>query len=200
MDDYFAVFGLPRKLQVDSEELQRAFYALSRRHHPDFHQGASAEAQSAALECSALVNRAYRALRDPLGRVEYLVALEEGRDTREGQEARPRAPQDLLEEMLEVQEALAEARAGGMTESARSRLQSIRAELAERRAVEEQAILERAAEWDALLEVDRDGERRSLLEWFKERLATRAYLCAVINDLREGLGESEEADVPDRRH
>ena len=43
MTDYFAVFGLPRKLAVDGEALQRRFYELSRQHHPDFHQGAGAE-------------------------------------------------------------------------------------------------------------------------------------------------------------
>src|SRR5215467_9365396 len=79
MDDYFEVFGLSRKLQLDEEELRRRFYALSRRHHPDFHQQAGEREQAAALASSALVNRAYRALRDPIARVEYLIALEEGR-------------------------------------------------------------------------------------------------------------------------
>ena len=88
IDDYFAVFGLPRKLSVDGEALRTRFYELSRAHHPDFHQGADAEAQAETLARSALVNRAYRALRDPLARVEYLIALEEGRDTREGAPAR----------------------------------------------------------------------------------------------------------------
>ena len=68
MSDYFEVFGLPRKLQVDLEALQRRFYELSRRHHPDFHQGENAATQAQALEASALVNRAYRALRDPVAR------------------------------------------------------------------------------------------------------------------------------------
>ena len=58
MPNYFEVFGLPRKLSLDLQELQRRFYDLSRRHHPDFHQTAGAEAQAAALEASALVNRA----------------------------------------------------------------------------------------------------------------------------------------------
>jgi molecular chaperone HscB len=198
MDDYFAVFGLPRKLTVDGEALRRRFYELSRVHHPDFHQAADEEAQAATLARSALVNRAYRALRDPIARVEYLIALEEGRDTREGAEARPKAPRDLLEEMLEVQEALEEARAGDLDEAAREGLRAQRERLAGRKQAEEDALMGRAAEWDAA--VDAGGDRRPLLTWFKERLAARAYLRTVIGDLSDALGEDQDQHVSHRRH
>src|SRR5260370_1298577 len=79
MTDYFTVFGLPRKLAVDAPALQRRFYELSREHHPDFHHGADAARQAEALAASALVNRAYRALPDPLARVGGLYALQAGR-------------------------------------------------------------------------------------------------------------------------
>jgi molecular chaperone HscB len=198
IDDYFAVFGLPRKLIVDSEALRARFYDLSRTHHPDFHQGADADVQAETLARSALVNRAYRALRDPLARVEYLVALEEGRDTREGATARPTAPRELLAEMLEVQEALEEAKAAGMDEQARARLRAERERLQERKREEEEAIVGRAADWDAALGAGVD--RRPLLEWFKARLAARAYLRTVIDDLSEALGEDLESHVSHRRH
>ncbi|HTK91037.1 MAG TPA: Fe-S protein assembly co-chaperone HscB [Verrucomicrobiae bacterium] len=198
MDDYFAVFELPRKLTVDGEALRRRFYELSRVHHPDFHQGADEAVQAATLARSALVNRAYRALRDPIRRVEYLIALEEGRDTREGSASRPKAPRDLLEEMLEVQEALEEARAGELDESARERLRGERERLAARRQAEDDALVGRAAEWDAA--VDAGGDRQPLLTWFKERLAARAYLRTVIDDLSDALGEDQEQHVSHRRH
>lgn len=198
MDDYFAVFELPRKLTVDGDALRRRFYELSRAHHPDFHQGADEEAQAATLARSALVNRAYRALRDPIARVEYLIALEEGRDTREGAASRPKASRDLLEEMLEVQEALEEARAGELDEPTRERLRGERERLAARRQAEEDALVGRAAEWDAA--VDAGGDRQALLTWFKERLAARAYLRTVIDDLSDALGEDQEQHVSHRRH
>ena len=44
--DHFEVFGLPRRLRIDGAELQRKFYELSRRYHPDFHQAAPAERQA----------------------------------------------------------------------------------------------------------------------------------------------------------
>jgi molecular chaperone HscB len=198
VSDYFTVFGLPRKLGVDGEALQRRFYELSRQHHPDFHQGADAERQAEALGQSALVNRAYRALREPLARVEYLIALEEGREVREGATAKPKAPRELLEEMLEVQEALEEAKAEGLGGEAGTRLREERRRLEERSAAEAAALIARTAEWDRL--VDEGGDRRPLLEWFKQRLATRAYLRTVIDDLSDALGEREDQHVSYRRH
>src|SRR2546427_4438912 len=120
--DHFEVFGLPRRLAVDTAELQRKFYELSRRYHPDFHQAAPPEEQVRALEASAGLNAAYRTLRDPIARIEYLVRLEEGRDTKEGATVKPKAPPELLEEMFEIQEALAEAKAGGLDEAGRAAL------------------------------------------------------------------------------
>ena len=67
MSDFFEVFGLERRLAVDPAALQRRFYELSRQWHPDFHQGKSEAEQARALEESARVNAAYRALRDPIG-------------------------------------------------------------------------------------------------------------------------------------
>jgi molecular chaperone HscB len=198
VSDYFTVFGLPRKLGVDGEALQRRFYELSRQHHPDFHQGVGAERQAEVLDQSALVNRAYRALREPLARVEYLIALEEGREVREGATAKPKAPRELLEEMMEVQEALEEAKAEGLGGDAGTRLREERRRLEERYAAEATAVVGRTAEWDRL--VDEGGDRRPLLEWFKQRLATRAYLRTVIGDLSDALGEREDQHVSYRRH
>src|SRR6185295_19554581 len=96
------------------------FYELSRQHHPDFHQLAGQDEQAASLADSALINRAYRALRDPLARVEYLVSLEGGRES--SAPAKPAVPQNLLMEMMEVQEALEEAKDAGLDEAARERL------------------------------------------------------------------------------
>jgi molecular chaperone HscB len=198
VSDYFTVFGLPRKLGVDGEALQRRFYELSRQHHPDFHQGADAERQAEALGQSALVNRAYRTLREPLARVEYLIALEEGREVREGATDKPKAPREFLEEMMEVQEALEEAKAEGLGGDAGTRLREERRRLEERSAAEAAALIARTAEWDRL--VDEGGDRRPLLEWFKQRLATRAYLRTVIDDLSDALGEREDQHVSYRRH
>jgi len=193
--DHFEVFGLPRRLAIDTAELQRRFYELSRRYHPDFHQAAPPEEQARALEASARLNAAYRALRDPIARVEYLVRLEEGRDTKEGATVKPKAPPELLEEMFEIQEALAEA--GGLDEAGRAALVAQRDRLATRLRDEEARLVGPLSEqWDA----SRPAERQRALATIKESLAIRAYLRTVVDDLNDALGESQEGYVTNRRH
>lgn len=197
MDDYFAVFGLPRRLVVDVEELRGRFYELSRRHHPDFHQLEGEAERAGALERSALVNRSYRTLRDPLTRLAHVMGLEDGRDAGAGPRPVPRAPRDLLEEMLEVQEALEEAKAGGLDAAARERLADQRTGLARRQAANDAAIVARFADWDAV--VDAGADRRPLLEWFAQALAARAYVRTVVDDLDAALDAGQEAHVAHRR-
>src|SRR5213595_2148699 len=152
--DHFEVFGLPRRLAIDTVELQRKFYELSRLHHPDFHQAASPEEQARTLEVSARLNTAYRALRDPIARVEYLVRLEEGRETNEGATVKPKAPPELLEEMFEIQEELQEAeasnRSDGLEPGARETLAAQRDRLLARYRDEEARLRGPLSEgWDA---------------------------------------------------
>ena len=151
--DYFEVFGLPRRLVLDAAELQRKFYELSRRTHPDFHQSAAPEEQARVLETSARLNAAYRALRDPIARIEYLVRLEEGRDTKEGAAEKPKAPPALLAEMFEIQEALEEAKAGGLDPSGYEALRARRDELFARvREVEADLVGRISEAWDQAAE------------------------------------------------
>ena len=195
--NYFEVFDLPRKLGIDGAALQARFYELSRRYHPDFQQAAPPEEQTRALETSALVNAAYRTLRDPIARVEYLVRLEEGRETKEGAAVKPKAPPELLEEIFEVQEMLQEAKAGGLDSIGRDRLAAERDRLAARCRQEEDRLGgPLAAEWDRTA----PAGRSRVLEAFKEALATRAYLRTVVDDLSAALEETEEGHVPHRRH
>jgi molecular chaperone HscB len=197
--DYFEVFGFPRRLGIDLADLQRRFYELSRRVHPDFFQRATPAEQARSLEHSALINRAYRTLRDLVSRVEYLIQLEEGRDTGEEDTGiKPKAPMDLLQEMLEVQEALQEAKAGGLDEATRRRLREERDRLLARREAEQAGLLALAGKWDE--EAEGNGDRRGLLYRMREVLAARAYLNTVINDLSEALGEETDTDVSHRRH
>jgi molecular chaperone HscB len=191
VSDFFQVFGLERKLAIDGAALQRRFYELSRQWHPDFHGSASPDAQARALEESARVNAAYRALRDPLARVEYLIRLEEGRVTKEGATIKPKAPPALLAEMFEIQEALEEAKAGPLDDAARATLTGQREGLEARMAETEARIVGPLSHaWDAAA----PAERPAALSALKEALATRAYLRTVVDDLAAALeGREQEA-------
>ena len=197
MTDFFQVFGLQRRLAVDTAALQRRFYELSRQWHPDFHQAQPPAEQARALEESARVNAAYRALRDPIARVEYLIRLEEGRETREGAAVKPKAPPDLLAEMFEIQESLEEARSGVLDEATRATLTEQRDGLRSRMTDAERRLTGPLSQaWDGAAPADRS----SALTALKEALATRAYLRTVIDDLSAALGEgSEETHVANRR-
>lgn len=116
--DYFAFFGLDRRLNLDSAELQRRFYDLSRRYHPDRFARKSAAEQQSALDATALLNDAYRILRDPVHRAEYLLKRE-GLDG--GEQQSKDVPPELLEEVFELNMALEEVREGD--ESCRPQLE-----------------------------------------------------------------------------
>jgi molecular chaperone HscB len=173
------VLGLPRRLALDPADLARRFHALSRRLHPDYFRLRPAEEQAVSLDNAAAVNAAYRALRDAVGRVEALLALE-GVAFGGG-----KPPADLFEELLEIQ-ALREALgASGEGESTarRARLEAIRDELADRRRQGEAELGALLPRWD---EADPPG-RAVLLGRMRDILATRAYLGTVLRDLEATL-------------
>jgi molecular chaperone HscB len=114
-------FGLPRKLDVDVPHLERDFYELSRKLHPDLTARASAEEQEWSLEQSSMLNDAYRTLRDPIKRTQYLLRLEGIELEEQSKSATDRAratgetkqqvvPADLLEEVFELNMQLEELR------------------------------------------------------------------------------------------
>src|SRR6267142_133036 len=104
--DYFEVFGLPRVLGIESATLERAFHDLSRKYHPDYFTTASEAEQAQALRMTALLNDAYRTLRHPVRRVEYLLSINEFKP--DGS----KVPQSLLMEVFEINEQLEEVKAG----------------------------------------------------------------------------------------
>lgn len=73
--DYFTLFGLPARYQIDTQALSLRFQDLQRQYHPDkFANGTQAQ-QLAAVQQSATINQAWQTLRHPLTRAEYLLSL-----------------------------------------------------------------------------------------------------------------------------
>lgn len=106
--DYFGFFDLPRNLAIDLKDLETRFYRLSRKYHPDLHARKSAEEREQAEESTALLNDAYRVLRDPIARAGYLLKVE-GFDI--GEQTTKDVPPELLEEIFELNMELEEGAA-----------------------------------------------------------------------------------------
>src|ERR1700746_2917283 len=119
--DYFTFFGLPRKLNVDVSALEREFYQLSRKLHPDLYSIADPREQEWSLEQSSQLNDAYRTLKDPIKRTQYLLRLEGVELEEQSKTATEKArvtgevkkevgPPDLLEEAFDLNLQLEELR------------------------------------------------------------------------------------------
>jgi molecular chaperone HscB len=119
--NYFEIFSLPRKLNVDTAALETAFYAQSRKLHPDRFVSKSTEEQEAALAQASQLNDAYRTLKEPIARTEYLLSLEGVQMEEQSRaatdaarasntEKKQVAPPELLEEAFELNMQLEEMR------------------------------------------------------------------------------------------
>ncbi|MBC6996036.1 Fe-S protein assembly co-chaperone HscB [Neolewinella lacunae] len=104
MTNYFAFFGLLPAPVLDEAALKKAFYANSRRYHPDFHTLEDEATRDAVLEKSTLNNQAYKVLADPDLRLRHLLELRGAL----GEEGTNSVPQDFLLEIMDVNEALME--------------------------------------------------------------------------------------------
>jgi molecular chaperone HscB len=107
--DYFEVLGMPRRFELEPEALEAAFKQLSRRLHPDRFATASPRERRLSLEHATALNDAYRTLRVPVKRAEYLLGLW-GRPIGEEASRGTRLPMEFLEEVMELRERIAEAK------------------------------------------------------------------------------------------
>ncbi len=103
MPDPFNILGLPRRFDLNADELQAKFIQASSHHHPDRHTDSVAQAEAA--EKSAEINQAYAVLSDPESRADALLTLLGG-PAKEDDKSLPPA---LLMEMMEVREELEQA-------------------------------------------------------------------------------------------
>lgn len=138
--DYFQVMGIERGFHIDLANLEKRYKSLTKVLHPDRFARAGAEARRASLERTVQLNDAWRTLNDPVRRAEYLLALsgiylgEHGRPIPGNQTAPPvsqPAPQSLLMEIMELQEALAEAKAAKAEDKIKALLDTVNKRLEE---------------------------------------------------------------------
>ena len=188
--DYFTCLNLPRKLNLDEQALEETFYALNRSFHPDYYATKDEGEKAISLGNTALLNTAYRTLKDPVQRAEYLIRLEAG----SAKDIRTSPPADLFDEILELQEDLDEFRSLSVGESDARRQELLEKLQAEREALEarkahmESRLREQFSRWDALpTEAEGDAavqaQKDGVLTGMQEILSNRTYVKNIVNDL-----------------
>lgn len=192
LSDYFETFGLPRKLCIEMSHLEQKFLQLSWKLHPDNFVNASDEEREISLEHSSEVNDAYRVLRDPVARIEYLLELEGER--REG-ERKQQAPPELLEEVFQLNESLDELRdakdSGGDLSEIKTRLQSAETSFLERLSEVDAQLRSVAGQWDAAIDANGTGEaRKKLMARMNQLLNRRSYIRNLVTNVQKELATS----------
>jgi molecular chaperone HscB len=195
---YFAMFDLPRKLVIDTAVLERDFYKLSRRLHPDLYARKSAEEQAWSLRQSSLLNDAYRTLKEPVARTAYLLKLEgiriedenaENRETitRDAQAKQNRVPADLLEEVFELNMQLEEMRAnlkmGEDDPTLRGDLERAQVQFKAMLASVDEELRRSWVAWDAALDANDTAVKDKQKDAMVALLDRRSYLRNLLREV-----------------
>lgn len=192
--DYFAVFGLPRKLSIDVPALEKSFYKLSRKLHPDLHAQADAGQQTAILAQSSQLNDAYRTLKNAVTRVEYLLEISGVRINENSATHKtdaPRVPADLLEEVFELNMQLEEMRAnkkmGEDDPQLRADLERARKQFTAQLAAVDDDLAQAGAAWDEALDRSDEVGKAAIAKDLAALLDRRGYLRNLVRDVNETL-------------
>jgi len=172
--------------------LEQKFLQLSWKLHPDNFVNASDAERELSLRRSSELNDAYRVLRDPVARVEYLLEIEGQR--KEG-EKKQQAPPELLEEVFELNESLDELReakaCGGDLSDLKDRLESAQNNFREKLDELDAQLQSVARAWDAALDASGSVEtRKELMARMNELLNRRSYLRNLVANVAKELTEA----------
>jgi molecular chaperone HscB len=198
--DYFTFFELPRKLALDVLALEKQFYVLSRRLHPDRFASKPVVEQEVALAQSSLLNDAYRTLKDPISRTQYLLSLE-GIELEEqskaatdaarasGEQKKQIVPPELLEEVFELNMQLQAANKMGEDEPELRRDLMTAKDTFDAKMVETQAELEELwSVWDGGVDAGDEATKIRARDAMVVLLNKRSYLRNLVRDVNEALG------------
>jgi molecular chaperone HscB len=200
--DYFTFFGFPKKLNLDTAALEKEFYALSRRLHPDMSAQADGRERAWSLEQSSLLNDAYRTLKDPIKRTQYLLRLEGVELEEQSKQATEKArasgelkkqvvPPDLLEEMFELNMQLEELRAqkklGEDDPALLEEIGKARLSLEEKHDALLAELKSDWSQWDKAIDKVDDQERLKIRDHMVDVLNRRNYVRNLVRDVSEAM-------------
>ncbi len=171
------------------DSLEQKFLQLSWKLHPDNFVNMPESEKEMSLQRSSKLNDAYRVLRDPVARVEYLLELEGMR--KEG-EHKQQAPPELLEEVFELNESLDELRearsAGANLDALSGRLRAAEKSFGEKLHQVDAELKTAAQQWDAALEANAsDADRESILQRLNGLLNRRSYIRNLVAGVEKEL-------------
>jgi molecular chaperone HscB len=134
--NYFELFGLAATFDIDVADLASRYRRLARETHPDRYAGGSDQERRVAAQATALLNEAYRTLKEPIERASYLLALQ---GVTVGGETDTAMNPVFLAEQIELRERLDEVRHAGdavahlarLTEDVARRIEETRIRLRE---------------------------------------------------------------------
>jgi molecular chaperone HscB len=186
--DYFAMFEIPRKLWIEMGALEQKFLQLTWKLHPDNFVNATPAEREISLKRSSELNDAYRILRDPVARVEYLLAIEGAR--KEGHN-KQQAPPELLEEVFELNESLDELRdakaSGSDTANLKHRLEAAEKSFGSRLTEVDGQLQNAAHEWDSALESGDSTKRQAIKNKLNDLLNRRSYIRNLVTNVQKEL-------------
>ncbi|MFZ3264500.1 MAG: Fe-S protein assembly co-chaperone HscB [Terriglobales bacterium] len=200
--DYFTFFGFPRKLDLDTAVLEKEFYALSRRLHPDVFAQAQPIERAWSLEQSSMLNDAYRTLKDPIKRTEYLLRLEGVELEEQSKQATEKAratgelkkqvvPPDLLEEVFELNLHLEELRmqkkAGEDDPALLEEIGKAKLSLEEKYDALFNELKSEWKKWDAAVDTRTEEELIRIRDRMLDVLNRRNYVRNLVRDVNEAL-------------
>jgi molecular chaperone HscB len=206
--DYFAFFGLPRKLNLDITTLDKDFYELSRKLHPDLNAQADSQEREWSLQQSSLLNDAHRTLKDPIKRTQYLLRLEgveleeqskaateQARST--GEIKKQIVPPELLAEVFDLNMQLEQLRTQKkMGEDDPALIEEIgnqKHDLEEKQEALLHELQGRWKIWDGMIQREHNGqpvsdeERRQERDKMVDVLNRRNYIRNLVRDVNEVL-------------
>lgn len=199
--DHFSFFSLPRKLNIDVAALEKDFYRLSRKLHPDLYVNRSAQEQEQALEQSSQLNDAYRTLKDPIARTQHLLALE-GVQLEEqskaatdaarlsGQEKKQVVPPDLLEEVFELNMQLQELKMSDEKDpEVMAQLQTAKHNFEQRLEGLGSELKKYWDEWDAVADSGDSAQRTKVRDKMVDLLNRRSYIRNLVRDVNAALAD-----------
>jgi molecular chaperone HscB len=200
--DYFTFVGFPRKLDLDRSALEKEFYALSRHLHPDMFANAEVQERAWSLEQSSMLNDAYRTLKDPIKRTEYLLRLEGVELEEQSKQATEKAratgelkkqvvPPDLLEEVFELNMHLEELRvqrkAGEDDPAMLEEIGKAKLSLEEKYDALLDELKHQWKKWDTAVDSGTEEDRRKIRDAMLDVLNRRNYIRNLVRDVNDAL-------------